>query len=203
MVPVSLLLGLALLSGDAGALFNPGPLGRSELPQAAALGIVLIAIVTVVLARNHLAQILALSCAEYALATVYAFRGAPDLALVAVVVATLSTLFLVALVALFPHRVLDRQEREPRGKRRGLQEVAVGVLVGGFSFAVVWASLSWKEGDVKLARTYMELAPTAHAGDAVTAILSDFRGLDTMAEVSVLIIALLGIGALMRARRQR
>jgi multicomponent Na+:H+ antiporter subunit A len=38
------------------------------------------------------------------------------------------------------------------------------------------------------------IADEAHAGDVVTAILADFRGLDTMGEMTVLAVA--GIGVL-------
>ena len=41
-----------------------------------------------------------------------------------------------------------------------------------------------------MAQAQLALAPEAHAADVVTAILADFRGLDTFGEITV--IALLG-----------
>lgn len=45
------------------------------------------------------------------------------------------------------------------------------------------------------------LTPDAHAKDVVTAILADFRGLDTFGEITVLGIALLGIATLIQGGR--
>ena len=44
----------------------------------------------------------------------------------------------------------------------------------------------------------IRLTPDAHAKDVVTAILADFRGLDTFGEITVLGIALLGIASLVQ-----
>ena len=39
--------------------------------------------------------------------------------------------------------------------------------------------------------------PGAHAKDVVTAILADFRGLDTLGEITVVALVLLGVGTLL------
>ena len=44
----------------------------------------------------------------------------------------------------------------------------------------------------------LDLAGQAHGKDVVTVILADFRGLDTMVEVTVVVVALLGVAALLR-----
>jgi multicomponent Na+:H+ antiporter subunit A len=49
----------------------------------------------------------------------------------------------------------------------------------------------------------MELAPAAHASDVVTAILADFRGLDTLGEITVLAITMLGLATLLARGRLR
>ena len=53
-----------------------------------------------------------------------------------------------------------------------------------------------------MARKHLELAPSAHAADVVTAILADFRGLDTMGEITVIAIALLGALTLFSTRKR-
>ena len=42
------------------------------------------------------------------------------------------------------------------------------------------------------------LTPAAHGTDVVTVILADFRGLDTLVEITVVLVALLGVAALLR-----
>jgi multicomponent Na+:H+ antiporter subunit A len=44
----------------------------------------------------------------------------------------------------------------------------------------------------------IRLTPEAHGGDVVTVILADFRGLDTMVEITVLAVAILGVASLIR-----
>jgi multicomponent Na+:H+ antiporter subunit A len=46
----------------------------------------------------------------------------------------------------------------------------------------------------------IQLTPSAHAKNVVTAILADFRGLDTMGEITVIGMVLLGIATLLRVR---
>ena len=50
---------------------------------------------------------------------------------------------------------------------------------------------------------YLRLTPSAHGGDVVTVILADFRGLDTMVEITVLAVAIVGVVSLLRQRTAR
>jgi multicomponent Na+:H+ antiporter subunit A len=79
--------------------------------------------------------------------------------------------------------------------------VIAGVVAGAASFAVIWAALSRTSpnaGDsaAQIARTH-----AAHGSDVVTVILADFRGLDTMVEITVLAVAVIGVASLLRRGR--
>ncbi|HEX7346008.1 MAG TPA: hydrogen gas-evolving membrane-bound hydrogenase subunit E, partial [Candidatus Limnocylindrales bacterium] len=50
------------------------------------------------------------------------------------------------------------------------------------------------------AAAHIALTPEAHGGDVVTVILADFRGLDTMVEITVLAVAIVGVASLLRRR---
>src|SRR5690606_12739320 len=94
-----------------------------------------------------------------------------------------------------------RQARE-RGlrQRRGRNGFAA-IIAGLGAFAVIWAALSrapLTEGDAALQTA---ATPEAHGGDIVTVTLADFRGLDTMVEITVLAVALLGVASLLRRGR--
>ena len=76
-----------------------------------------------------------------------------------------------------------------------------GIVAGVASFAAIWATLSRTSpagGDAaeQIARTR-----DAHGGDVVTVILADFRGLDTMVEITVLAVAVIGVASLLRRGR--
>ena len=77
------------------------------------------------------------------------------------------------------------------------------VALGAVAFVVVWGVLSKPASLETAAVAQIERTPDAHAGDVVTAILADFRGLDTMGEITVIGIALLGLLTLLRGRVRR
>jgi multicomponent Na+:H+ antiporter subunit A len=70
-----------------------------------------------------------------------------------------------------------------------------------FAFIVAWVTLSpVPMGDI-VANDYVNLTPEAHGKDIVTVILADFRGFDTLGEITVIGIAFLGIATLLRRYR--
>ncbi|HEX5498270.1 MAG TPA: hydrogen gas-evolving membrane-bound hydrogenase subunit E, partial [Thermomicrobiales bacterium] len=69
------------------------------------------------------------------------------------------------------------------------------------AFVTVWGILSKPAAFASVAAEQIALTPSAHAKAVVTAILADFRGLDTMGEITVIGVALLGLAALLARRR--
>ena len=108
---------------------------------------------------------------------------------------TALALLLIGILSLLPRHIPRPVERHAR------RDVAVGVIAGVFSLAVVWGVLSKPAPTGTVATEYVRLAPAAHAKDVVTAILADFRGLDTMGEITVLAVALLGTATLLQRGR--
>jgi multicomponent Na+:H+ antiporter subunit A len=148
--------------------------------------------------RRHMAMALALSGVGFSLAVAYALLGAPDVTLVAVLIETLFTLLFVAVFALLPRRVLLREAAlRPYGTRR-FRDPIVGGISGLLVLLVVWAALSRPTPTDTSAGRQLALAEQAHGKDVVTVILADFRGLDTLVEVTVVLVALLGVAALLR-----
>lgn len=52
-----------------------------------------------------------------------------------------------------------------------------------------------------MAEEYIRRTPSAHGQDVVTVIITDFRGLDTLGEITVLLIAVVGVATLLRKGR--
>src|SRR3712207_4581827 len=104
------------------------------------------------------------------------------------------TLLLVATLRLIPYRVLHRQA-QLRSARLG-RKIFVSVAAGAFAFVVVWGALSQPPAGTSVAEEHIRLTPDAHAKNVVTATLADFRGLDTLGEITVVTIVLLGVGTL-------
>jgi multicomponent Na+:H+ antiporter subunit A len=172
-----------------------------DLLIIAVLGLVVIAALAVGRARGRLHVVARLSVVGFGLAGVYAFVGAPDVALVAVLVDTVTTLVFVAALAQLPQD-LTRFSAVPVPARptRRWRDPLVGVVSGLAAFAAIWGFLSRPSLYPGVALEYIDLATAAHGRDVVTVILADFRGLDTMAEITVLAVAVVGVAALLRGR---
>jgi multicomponent Na+:H+ antiporter subunit A len=206
MLPGGVLLGIALVATPTQGTYVVGAVQTSDLPVIALLVLTVLAGVAVTRDPGRLRPVLSLSVLGFALAGVYALAGAPDIALVAVVVETMLTLVFVGIFAGLPRRADDRADDRAGGvgrpsPRRRRRNVLFGTVAGLGAFVTVWAALSRPTPDAPVAAELVRRTPEAHGGDVVTVILADFRALDTMVEISVLAVALLGVVSLLRRGR--
>jgi multicomponent Na+:H+ antiporter subunit A len=198
LVPTAVLLALAFAVTPTDGAYEIGEVAAADLPIVALLGLAVAAAFAVVRDPGRLRPVLALSVLGFALAAVYAVVGAPDVALVAVLVETVFTLVFVGVFAKLPPGAGPEPVRSERGRQR--RNVLIGVLAGAGSFAAIWAALSRSTLAESDATEQIRRAPDAHGGDVVTVILADFRGLDTMVEITVLGVAVVGVASLLRRR---
>jgi multicomponent Na+:H+ antiporter subunit A len=198
LVPAGALLALGFLATPNEGAFSIGQLTPADLPLVIALVLAgASAVLVVLLPRGHLALALTLSTVGYSLAAVYTLFAAPNVALVAVLVETVFTLLLLGALEILPRDILARQAAEPWGVRAFPRDAAVGVIAGAAAFLVAWAALSQPTREPSVAAEYLRLTPTVHAGNVVSAILADFRGLDTLGEISVIAIVFVGVWRLL------
>jgi multicomponent Na+:H+ antiporter subunit A len=200
LLAMSVVLVLGLLASAGYAVWRTGDFRLRDLPLALALLAAAGAALVVVREVQHQALILMISFVGFGLALAFAFSAAPDLALVAVLVETTFTLLFLVLLARIRPGILDRaREQAQRSRRRDLLVAVVGGIVACF---VSWTALSSSTAAEKTVKAELvRRAGDAHAGDVVTAILTDFRGLDTAGEISVIAVALLGAAAVRRSSR--
>jgi len=202
LIPAALLAIAGLVASLDTKVFRVGLIARSDLLLLLLLGLTSIAALAAARPLGHLAVILSLSSVGFTLAAIYAALGAPDVALVAVLVEMLMTLIFLSALTLFPIGVLRRQidsigERTHQGR-----DVAVGVFAALFVLVLAWGVLSRPDFAGGVSQEQVRLTPIAHGYDVVTAILSDFRGLDTAGELTVIVIVLIGVIALLREERR-
>jgi multicomponent Na+:H+ antiporter subunit A len=181
-------------------VYDVGTVEAEDLPILALLGLAVAAALTTARDVGRLRPVLSLSVLGFALAAVYAVIGAPDVALVAVVAETVFTLVFVAVFARLPRS--RRRAGPASGTVRGLRRrnVVAGVVAGAGAFATIWAVLSRPTRGRGVAAEHIARTDDAHGGDVVTVILADFRGLDTMVEITVLAVAAVGAASLLRRR---
>lgn len=203
LVPAGALTAIGFaLTPTAGAYVVSG-VAADDLPIVVLLALAGLAAVTLTFDRGHVRMVMALSVVGFALAGVYALAGAPDVALVAVLVETVVTLVFLGVLAGLPRTGAGGVALRPRRPSRHRRNVLVGVLAGAGAFATIWGALSRPTVATGDAAEQIRLAPGAHGGDVVTVILADFRGLDTLVEITVLTIALVGAASLLRRGRER
>ncbi|MGP1675001.1 MAG: hydrogen gas-evolving membrane-bound hydrogenase subunit E, partial [Candidatus Limnocylindrales bacterium] len=200
VLPTGLLIALAIVATPFDDAYLVGSFTLEDLPIVVLLGLAVVAALTVARDRRRLRAVLALSVLGFALAAVYAVARAPDVALVAVLIETMLTIVFIGIFSRLPVSQLDPGLVTQRPHRHRWH-VGAGLLAGISAFAAVWAALSRTPFGLGDAAEQIALAPDAHGGDVVTVILADFRGLDTMVEITVLMVALIGAAGLLRRGR--
>lgn len=155
------------------------------------------------LVHSHVAAILMVGGVGFVLALIFSLLRAPDVALVQVAVETVTALLL--LIALSRIRVTVREQAmSPRGQRSPAARTAtvlIAAAAGGLVTATLLA-LQANLGAPELGQSYFPLTADLAFDDVVTAILVDFRGLDTMGEITVFAAAMLGAVLLLGVGRE-
>ncbi len=174
------------------------PVGVDRWVQVPVVAVMLGAAVGAAVVRHRLSVAILLGVVGYAMSALFVIHGAPDLALTQAAVETLTTVLFV----LTFRRLPTRFERRSTAVTRSLR-LAVSVLVGVtvFVFAMA-ASQSPMPRDVSEEMVASAL-PDGHGRNVVNVILVDFRGLDTLGEISVVAVAAIGAVALARVGVRR
>ncbi|WP_175577883.1 putative monovalent cation/H+ antiporter subunit A [Mongoliimonas terrestris] len=163
--------------------------------EAVVILIAVSGLVAVVVARTRLTSIVSLGIQGFAVAVIFVLFGAPDLAFTQFMVETLS----VVILAL----VLTRLALGERDHRPLRQKVVDAVIGGGLglAFMLVLLKITQAPFDRTLTDFYDTYSRTiAHGRNVVNVIIVDFRGLDTLGEIAVVMITGLAILALVRVK---
>ena len=203
LIPAAFLAFVGFVATPTEGSYRIGPITATDLPLVLALALVSIAAVTTTVPRSHLTLVLALSSVGYSLSASFAFFGAPNVALIMALVETILTILVLGVLSLFPQEVLKRERTRPEPRSLRSRDILVGTIAAIFAFATAWGTLSQPAITGTVARDFLLLTPEAHARNAVTAILADFRGLDTLGEITVIWIAFIGLLTLLRRRKVR
>jgi multicomponent Na+:H+ antiporter subunit A len=200
---VGLLASVVVAAVTVAIVRSPGAgLGRLAVGESVVqVAVIVLAIVLafgVVVARRRFVSALLLGGVGTGCAVVFALHGAPDLALTQVLVEALSVVVFVLVLRQMPRRFAADPVWAPKPARVAIS-VAVGVGVALFAVMAADARTAQSSGDV-----YTELSePEGGGRNVVNVILVDFRGTDTLGEITVLGIAALGVTNLVRAARRR
>lgn len=187
-----LLLAVLLLAGapllELSSLTGPrAALPLDPLVVAGAVVLMIAAVATVLVLRQRLLALVMISVVGLMVTLAFVRFSAPDLALTQLSVEVVTVVLLMLALYFLPHKSV--KESSP-GKViwHLVLAAAIGVVVGSLAYGMMTQQAN------SIAGFFLENAKTGGGGtNVVNVILVDFRGFDTLGEITVLGIAALGI----------
>ena len=164
------------------------------------LAAMLVAALVAIQIKDLLAAAVALGIVGFSVAIMFILLQAPDLAIVQIVIETLTVVFFAAVIL----RTTNIDTTITGGLKRELVFPTVVYVAFGVIFLILvgpaLAELpSFGNPTMLVAREYIALGlEKTGAANLVTAIILDFRGYDTLGEVTVLFTAVVGVLTVMR-----
>jgi len=160
-------------------------------PVEALLGALVVASAAgLIWVRGRFAAVILLGGVGYGVAGLFALAGGPDLALTQLLVETL----VIGFFALVFRRLPAAFPKPIRRPSRVIISVAVGLFVFAVGLVMTGGNPATEVADGYLTQAL----PDAAGRNVVNVVLVDFRALDTLGEITVLVIAALGAAGLIR-----
>jgi len=178
----------------------------TDILKGVLLLLALVSTLASILFRGHLLAALALGVAGYAVAGIFLLEPATDVALVQVLVETLAAVLIIVMLSRISEKKRKRASEVLWGSGRGIvrRDVLVSVLVGaGVAAFALAAVINRPERESIIADWYLDNAESVGVTDVVGAMLTDFRGTDTLIEITVFSMAALGALTVLQLTKQR
>ena len=189
------LVAIALLIGRI--LPPPRRWTSVQLHEGVLVALIVAGAVSAALARSTMAAVLSLGVVGYGVAVMYALMGAPDLAMTQFAVETLTVVIFVLVFS----RLRGFGDLSSRLVK--VRDALVAIAAGALVTTLVWF-VGASGTTSRLSAYFTDAAPRlAHGDNIVDVILVDFRGFDTMGEITVLVTVAIGVRALLLIGRER
>ena len=174
-----------------------------ELAISIITGLMILGALYAIHAKDLLSSVIACGIVGYSLVICFLLLKAPDLAIVQIVVDTITLIIMVAVV-------LDssREELYSKPDKQGYVFAVIAILlivILLYFFAVSIRSLDGLgKSTLRMASHYIEgAAQKTGSANLVTGVVFDFRGYDTMGEAVVLVTAVLGVLTILRLKGKK
>lgn len=151
-------------------------------------------------AKDLLSALVAQGIVGYGLVICFLILKAPDLAIVQIVVETITLIIMVSIVL--------NSTREETIQGRQLINIITAVIIAVFLVYVFSESAKllngFGENQTRMATYYTEHgAEKTGSANLVAGVLFDFRGYDTLGEATILFTAALGVVTILRANSKK
>ena len=187
--------GLGLVFGAGGWSGWPEMVGEPAYIPAAAL--LVGGAVAAAFATRRFTAALLLGVVGYGMALLFVIMGAPDLALTQFAIETLSVVMFLLVLRRLPDAFQPRGPSPARWAR-----MAVGATVAAFVFVLALATGQARTAEPRSGEMVERAYEDGGGHNVVNVILVEFRGFDTLGEVTVLAVAAVGTTAIARAGRR-
>jgi len=168
----------------------------SDILKAVLLVLALVATGASIVFERHLLAALSLGVAGYAIGGIFLLEPAPDVALVQFLVETLATVLIILILA----RTSPEERQQAIAKLWGqtrwglVRDLTIATALGCAMTLFALAAVNSRPTPNTIAAWHLENAlPQVGVNDVVAAIVTDFRGTDTLIEITVFGIAALGV----------
>lgn len=179
---------------DTSYVIDYSSFSKLTVYEVVVLVIMVGAIFFTIFAKSRLAAVAASGVIGYAICLLFVFYSAPDLAMTQFAIDTLTViLFVLVLYRLPKYLVLSDYKQRIRD---GILACSFGGLISVLALEVLAQPVNEEISKFYAENAYIQ----AHGKNVVNVILVDFRGTDTMVEISVLAIAAIGVFALLKLR---
>jgi multicomponent Na+:H+ antiporter subunit A len=158
------------------------------------LSVMLVAILLTVFTSSRLTAVASLGVVGYAICLLFVFYSAPDLAMTQFTIDTLTVILFVLVLYRLP-KYLTLSNNKIR-IRDGIVALFFGALITILALEVIQEPMQNETGKFYAENAYL----LAKGKNVVNVVLVDFRGIDTLVEITVLVIAAIGVFGLLKLR---
>lgn len=177
-------------------LYWPSEMVDVRFHEVALALLILLSAFYAAISPSRLGAVAALGSVGYGVALVYLLFGAPDLAMTQFLIESLTV---ILFVLVFYHLPRFAQLSPTRSR---LRDASIALLAGGLMTVLVLSTVGVQPLPSISGYFSDNALPVAHGRNIVNVILVDFRGLDTLGEITVLGIAGIGVYALLKLRQR-
>lgn len=174
-----------------------------ELTLAILIGFMIIGAVFAIHAKDLLSAVISAGIVGYSLVIAFLLLKAPDLAIVQIVVETITLIIMVAVV-------LDSTREELNAKHNAKTYINLAIAIVScvfllFLFTNAISHLNeFGQHSLRMAEAYVNGAEQKTGSiNLVTGVLFDFRGYDTLGEATILFTAALGVITILRIKGKK
>ena len=197
IITVTVIGGVSLTLLLKGGWHIPEQILEPRFYEIGLILIILVAALNVTISKSRLSAVASMGAIGFCIALLYLLYGAPDLAMTQFLIESLTVILFVVAFYHLP-RFSNLSSKHAR-----VRDIFIALFAGGLMTMLVLSSIG---GQVypPISQYYSENSYLlGHGRNVVNVILVDFRGIDTMGEITVLGIAAIGVFALLRLRLKK